>query len=294
LFRTNQATFDADLSELGLTDLFAANLSRADRARVAESTLAAFAPAPRFDHPQAAVRVDMHGTLGELGFTAATALEHLPSFRVSRELIDATLDPSADAQERLAMQPRPVTVEYGRFAVFSIDGSLDLAPLQVGLELAYMLSRELWSVGQGTFPANLPVPGKANIAHAGLRAEYIEGSEWVIVIESFFSYVLDVPNDPQRTWMFLENGRWATGVGAALSWTPDFGLGIELAAFVLTGPSVFFTPRVSYELTDGFEVEVGALIVEGESPPATIAPNLAIGGLFDTVDFAFIGLRYAL
>jgi hypothetical protein len=292
LFRANQSTIDAGLDSLDLTAAFAANLSRADRALIAESALAAFGPEPTLDSQQAAIRFDMHGTLGELGITAVTALEHLPSFRASQELIDATLDPSADAQERLALQPRPATVEYGRFAVFSIDGSIDLAPVQVGFELAYMLNRTLWAVGEGPFPLDLPVPESADIAHVGLRVEYVQGSEWLFVLESFFSYVLQIPADPQLSWMFLQDGRWAAGVGTAVAWTSEFGLGIELAAFGFSDLSLFFMPRVSYELFDGFAVELGAMIVEGDSPPPTITPNVAIGGLFDTVDFAFLGLRY--
>ncbi len=293
LFRTNQTGIDATLSELGLTSTFAANLTRADRARIAESTLAAFAPEATFMHPQAAARFDLYGTLGGLGFTAATALDHLPNLRVSQELIDASLDPSADAQERLAAQPRPVTLEYERFAVFSIDASVDLAPLLVGVELAYMLNRTLWAVGEGAFPRNIPIPSTANIAHAGLRAEYV-ATDWVFVMESFFSYVLDAPPDPQLSWMFLESGRWTAGLGAVVSWTSEFGLGLDVAAFGLTGYSLFFMPRLTYDLFEGLELELGALIVEGRTPPATITPNLTLGGMFDTVDSAFFGLHYVL
>lgn len=294
LFRMNQATIDAGLSELNLTGAFAANLSRADRARIAETTLATFAPSTSLSAQQAALRLDVHGTVGELAMTVATALEHLPSFRASQELIDATLDSGADAQARLAAQPRPVTVEYDRFVLLSVDGSIDIAPLQVGVELAYMLNRTMWAVGDGPFPLNVPVPERANIAHAGLRVEYVKGESWFFVMESFFSYVLSQPTNPQFSWMFLEDQHWVAGVGTAASWLSDFGLAVELAAFALSDRSIFFTPRVIYELLPGFEVEVGAFVVEGDNPPPTITPNLAFGGMFDTVDAAFVGVRYAL
>jgi hypothetical protein len=236
----------------------------------------------------------MHGIAGEIGITAATALEHSPSFRTSQDLIDATVNPeSVPAGQRLAANPRPITVEYNRFAVFSVDGSVDIAPVQLGIELAYMLHRTNYALGRGAFPLDLPQPDTSDMAQAGLRLEYTSGTEWLLAVESFFTYAMKPPSDPQRTWMFLEQGRYAAGVGGILAYSSEFGLGIELGAVGLTGPSLVFMPRVTYGFLRHFELEVGVLIVDGRTPPPTITPNLAIGGLYDTVDMAFVGLRYS-
>jgi hypothetical protein len=294
LFRMNQASTQAPLDQLGLTGAFAANVSRSDRARLADSTLAAFAPEPTFRDQQAAIRATMHGTAGELGFTAVTALEHLPSFNTSPALINATLNPNDQvAQDELARTARPVTFDYNRFAVFSMDGAVDIEPLSIGFEVAYMLHRTLYAIGDGPFPLDLPLPDTTDLAHAGLRVEYASGTEWIFVLESFFSYALSTPKDKQRSWLFLDDGRYAAGAGAVLAWNSEFGLGIELGAFGVTGPSVFFMPRIHYGITETFDLEVGAIIVEGRTPPATITPQLAIGGLYDTVDCAFVGVRYS-
>lgn len=292
LFRQNQEMVNEGLGQLGLTDLFAANLSRADRELLAESTLSAFGPAPTLGKPQAALRITTNGLAGELGLTVATALEHLPFFYVSQELIDATLDPdSPEAAQALAMQPRPVSVAYDRFALFALDGAIDVAPLSLGFELAYMMDRTLYTIGEGEFPLNLPIPDRTDVVQLGLRGEFVEGSEWLIAVESYALLTLDEPSDAQREWLFLQGGRYSLGAGLFGYWAPDWGLRVELGLIGMTGPSLFFLPKLGYSLIDEIEIEVGAVIVQGEAPPVVATGDIAIGAMYDTVDQAYVGLR---
>jgi hypothetical protein len=296
LFRQNQADVGSSLDMLGITSIngiLAANLSRGDRARIAESALAAFGPPATLSYPQGALRATYHGTLGELGLTAASALEHIPTFRVSQELIDATVDPmSEEAAVRLDMQQRPVQVEYNRFELLALDGAIDISPLSLGFEVAYMWNRTLYTLGRGAFPLNLPLPELTDMVQVGLRLEFVQGSEWLAAIEAYGAYTLSLPKDPNRDWMFFEQQRFSIGAGLAGAWSPEWGLRLELGAIVLNGPSLFLTPRVGYLLFDELEAEIGAVIVEGERPPTPVGPELAFGGLYDTVDQVYIGLRY--
>jgi hypothetical protein len=131
------------------------------------------------------------------------------------------------------------------------------------------------------------------MVQVGLRLEYVQGSEWLAAIEAYGAYALTLPDDPNRGWMFFEQNRYSFGVGLAGGWSPEWGLRVELGVVVLNGPSVFLTPRVGYLLFDELEAEIGAVIVEGERPPTPVGPELAFGGLYDTVDQVYIGLRYA-
>jgi hypothetical protein len=302
IFPPVQNSINDVLTSLGLTGSFAANLSRADRERLAESGLAAFAPEANLRSGQTALRATMHGLWGELGVTAATALEKLPAFRASPELVAVLRDPSStEALDRLQAQPRPVQIDYNRFAVFSADAAFDVAPLSLGFEAAYMLHRTLYAAGQADAVQALPQPDTSDFAQLGARLEYIDGSEWLVVLEASIGYALGLPAEAGRSWVGLPRGRYNPAAAMLLAWAPDFGLHVELGAALLAGPDAYIGARVGYELVHGFEVELGALLIEGAARGSSAnggafdnAAALAAGALFDDADQLYLGLRYKL
>ena len=306
-----------------LTALVRENLSRDDRALIASSGFSALAPEPTLSHPQAALRVTAHGPAGEIALTAATALEHLPSLVLSQSFVDYLYDSqSFGNQAALAANPRPLSVRYGRFFVLAADGAMDVGPFSLGAEVAFMKDRALYAMrdaasvegtpspgaadmAQAGAPGGTPSPGAADMVQVGLRGEWISSVEWVAAIEAFGAAALEKPRDGvckrprdaavngECTWMFLDNGRLLTGVAALVSFAPlETGWHLEVGAGLLTGPSLAFMPRVAYEVIDNLEVELGALVIEGERVPTSGAPDAALGGIFDNVDQAFVGLRY--
>jgi hypothetical protein len=299
LFPGNQK--NADLAYMSLEDLLPvdelraqlkSNLLRGARDRVAMSTLSAFAPNPTFVHPQGALRITTHGDFGELALTFATAKERLPTFQLSDKAIAALSNPDAPAQD----DPRPVTVEYPRFGVLSIDAAFDAPPFSLGFELSYQLHRVQYAVGtayEGD-PLAVPILGFTDIAQASGRVEYVESTTWLVGLEAFGSYAISVPSDPKRSWMFLESGHFMRGVAAMAAYSSDFGLKLQVGGAWLTGPAVVVVPRISYSFLDVFELEVGAFIIEGQAPPAFATPILSIGGIYTGLDHVFVGLRAAI
>lgn len=294
LFHVTEAQLMAG-SAMPIDGTLASYLSRADRERLAESGLAAFAPEADFRSQQAALRATLHGALGELSFTAATALEHLPAFYFSQAAIDYIRDPrTVEVVERFQRTTRPIRVDYGRFALLAIDGTVDISPLSVGFEAAYMLDRTLYTLGTGAYPDTLPVPETTDVVQVGARLEYVRGSRFLGAVEGFAAFAVSTPQNANRNWVFLENGRYIAGVVAAGAWQSDFGLRISLGAVAMTGFTLILAPRVAYELFDRFEVEVGSIIIQGPPPPLNVTPQIALGTLYDTTDLVFVGLSYAL
>ncbi|HKU39670.1 MAG TPA: hypothetical protein VJR89_16030 [Polyangiales bacterium] len=293
--RQTQASIDAETSSLGVANRLATYLSRADRERLAQSGLAALTPEPDLASQQAALRLTLHGAAGELAFTAATALEHVPALYFTQEAIDSIADPtSADVGARLAAAQRPVRVEYGRFAVIAIDGALDVTPLSLGFEAAYSWHRTLYTLGSGDYPDTLPLPDTTDVVQLGAKLEYVHESSWLVTLEAFGAYALEVPRDPGRGWMFLTAGRFLIGAALATVWSPWDRLRVTLGALAFTGPSVFLAPSLAYELLSGLEIELGGVIVQGPAPPLVVTPQLALGTLWDTTDQVFVGLVYTL
>jgi hypothetical protein len=290
-----QREVDSELSTLGVTRWLSQNLSRADRERFAQTGLAAFAPEPNLRSQQAAVRATMHGALGELSVTAATALEKLPALYFSQEAIAYVQNQSTpEVAEAFEMADRPIRVQYNRFALLSIDGAVDLPPLSVGFEAAYMFNRTLYTLGHGVYPGTLPLPDTSDVVQIGLRAEYVAGTELGVTAELFGAYTMRAPRDASRGWMFFEAERYVAGLAAAGAWAPEFGLKLEIGLVLMTGPTLVLAPRVGYMLLDALEVELGAILVEGQAPPLAVTPRIAIGTLYDTVDQVFAGFVVSL
>ena len=264
-------------------------LSRSGQARLAQSGLDAFAPDPTLKQPQAAARLTFRGAAAEGALTAATALERLPTIEVSPVLLLALADPSDANLDALAMVREPIAVEHGRFAVFSADGALDVGPIQLGAEGAFVVGRTLFAAQTG----QTPVAAKSNLAHLGLRLEFVQGEDWVLALESMAQYTLQEPDDPARAWMFLTEGRAMLAAIGFLGFSPaGTGMTLELAGGVLSGPSYLVLPRAEFGISDGLAAELGALVMGGERPGMPGDPAIALGGLYADVDQVFVGLRW--
>lgn len=287
------AAFDAIVPSAELQARLRSQFGRTARDRIASGALSAFTPEPSFTHPQAALRATAHGTAGELALMASTALEHLPTFRLSDAAIAAATGGAVNSNQPDAA---PISIEYPRFAVFSVDGAIDVAPVSIGFEAAYQLHRTMYAVGNAAAndPLSIPVPGTTDFLHGGTRIEYAQSRVWLFVLEAFASYALSVPGDPARRWAFLDSGRFFLGAGSVLGYSTDFGLHVQLGGAWLSGPTYVLSPRVSYDIVDEVSVEAGAFIVEGDAPPMLATPSLSLGGIYNTTDHVFVGLRCAL
>ncbi|MEY4583496.1 MAG: hypothetical protein RL701_8199 [Pseudomonadota bacterium] len=279
---------------------FKQNFLRSARDRLATSGISAFTPEPRLNHPQGALRATAHGMFGEVAATFATALERLPFMSLSQRQLDILERPEL---EDGTLDPNPVRIEYPRFAVIGIDGTFDVAPFSLGFELAYQFHRAQYALGSAWAPTanassvdtyGIPVVGFTDMVQGGARIEYTQSTTWLLAVEAFASYALSLPSDPQRGWMFFESGRFMRGVAGLAGYTSDFGLTIQIGLAWLSGPSIVFVPRIGYEIITQVTLEVGAFIIDGQTPPPFASPILAIGGVYNSVDHVFAGLRIAL
>jgi hypothetical protein len=203
-------------------------------------------------------------------------------------------------------------VHHDRFFVISLDGATDVGPFALGAELALMKDRTLYAMRETGADEGFPEPTALDLLQLGARAEYTASDEWLLAVEAFGAYALSQPGDDackkpvslvesshafsDCQYMLLDESRWLTGAVLLTSFSPaGLGLHFEVGGAVLTGPSLVLTPRIGYSLWDDLEVEVGALFVEGKSPGslgATNQPELALGGVYDSVDQVFVGVRY--
>lgn len=294
---------DMDAALMGLADILpvdqlraqlGARLLRSARDQIAQSTLSAFGPQPTPLHPQAAIRAGAHALFGEVAFTAATALEHLPALRLSDAAITSLATPDEASSD---FDPEPVRVEYNRFFLLSADLAIDLAPFSLGFELAYQFHRTLYAVGTA-FPEDrysVPVPGFSDIVQGGARVEWLQDTTWLFTLEMFGAIAVQLPDDPVRGWMLLEDGRLFRGAAAFLSYSTELGLQLQLGAAWISGPTVIVSPRIAYAVISQLELEVGAFVIDGQMPPTTfVTPILSLGGIFNNLDHVYAGLRGTL
>jgi hypothetical protein len=294
-------------------------LSRTGQGQLAESAFSAFAPQPSFKSPQTALRATMHGPAGELGFTAGTALEHLPALSFSQTFLDylGTLpnytswqrtceaEPLSDdcsrgimaarkADNALLADPHPIAVHYDRFELFSIDGATALGPLQVGAEVAYMLNRTQLSAPSlaGAKNGEVAVPVHTDMAHAGLRVEWVRGETWVIAVEASAERAVKLPHDPNRRYLFTTYYGWLLAALGFVTMAPfEEGPTFELGGGVLNGPSYILTPRLEQRIVDRFYIETGAYLLFGKRRPLQ-DPRVTLGGLYKDSNQVFVGLRW--
>jgi hypothetical protein len=302
LFPNNQNNTNAAFSQLDAQGIFPIdelraalrnNLGRSGRDRISSGLLAGFMPEPSFSHPQGAVRATAHGVFGEIAFTFATALEHLPTFRLSDAAIAQLSNPEMTSNE---FDPQPIRAEYNRFAVAAVDAAIDVAPFSLGFELSYQLHRTLYAVGtawEGD-PLGVPVPGYSDFAQAGARIEYTQDTTWLFGLEAFAMYAVSLPDDPRRGWALLESGRYYRGVAGLFGYSSDFGLKVQLSASWLSGPSVVFLPSVSYDIFSQLTIEAGIFLIDGQRPPMFATPILSLGGTYHYLENVFVGVRGAL
>jgi hypothetical protein len=122
-------------------------------------------PAPDFTTPQAQARLNVRGSTYEIGLSAGTALEKLPSLyatpafeRLLRdgdatailEVVDNLQLAPADPDDELTMngalnQLQLFDVAYHRYIQIGLDGSVDVAPLTFAFELTYSPSRHFYT-----------------------------------------------------------------------------------------------------------------------------------------------------
>ncbi|HET8936232.1 MAG TPA: hypothetical protein VFN67_22465, partial [Polyangiales bacterium] len=208
-FPLRQADVSADLNALGINNVVAENLSRADRERLAASGLSAFAPEVGLKKQQAALRMVAHGGFGEVALTAATVVEKVPSVYFSPEAIAYLADQKTpEVAEAFEAAVRPISIAYNRYTLLSLDAAFDVGPMSLGFEAAYNIKRTLPTLGSGPYPGTLPLPEQTDMVQVGARLEYLRGSEMFVTVEAFGMYALALPKDPTRGWMFLEGGRY--------------------------------------------------------------------------------------
>jgi hypothetical protein len=263
----------------------------ANSSQLADATnagLRALAPPPNLTEPQGAMRLTGRSSAGEVSLTVGTALERLPTLVLSRDLRNLFKNPcNARYQADIVANNDPfLRVVHPRFSVAAIDGATDIGPVQIGVELAHMQNRTLYAGKVG----ELPEAGSADLAQLGLRAEFAE-SDFAASVESFGLYALDEPGNPDQKWFFLEEGRWFRGISAAVRWTAG-RIALELLGIAASGPTFLMAPRIEWEALKQFYLELGMLVVEGPEPPAFGDPDVSIGGIYDGVDQAFVGVRW--
>jgi hypothetical protein len=287
--------------------------------KAAEDGLRFVGPAPNFKTPQAQTRLTMRGSSYEFGLSAGTALEKIPS---------VYLTPAAEAYAKagdvsgLVSNVRtevPVAaVEYHRYTTFGIDGSLDLAPLQLGFEFAFSPSRHLTAA---TFDgSHLPQPnvrtwiidpdathplGNVDDKHirkgvpllqGAFHVDWLHGETFAVAAEAFMVKAMQLPYDLTRDWWGFIPGKgiYAGGLlGGTYRPNPDSGRWrFDFSLVSLVGPSWIMMPQIELKVVDGFFVNVGAQIFEGPRPGLGGMQNINLGGLFSGYDQALIGFRY--
>lgn len=248
-----------------LATLWRDALSRSGQARLGEGAFAAFAPDPNLGSPQAGLRLTAHGPAGEIALTTATALEKLPTPSVGEDNI-----------------PR---IHYGRFGLLGIDAATAVGPVQLGVEVAYTTDRAVFSSGDD----DIATVHESDILHTALRAELIEGDEWLVAVEASCATMLaDPPSD--QDWLLTVERRFqlaAVGfVGYAIT---DIDLRLELGGGALVGPTYIVTPRVELRLWDQLYGEVGAYFIGGKG-----GSRWTLGSVYDDIDQVLVGLRWLI
>jgi hypothetical protein len=276
---------------------------RAARSRMLDAGNAAFLPEPDFTDPQGALRIAAHGVEGEVGITAGTAIERLPTTYMPPDLIEAIRNQQTEFEEN---DDIAVHVFYDRFYLFALDASTDVGPIQLGIETSYQFDRVMVSVPRDFWPRNLryydalledgawPLPGKTDLVQFNLNGEFLEGSEWMVVLEGIFMYSLYVPYAPDREWLSLHQGRYLVGGAAHMRWSPsDSGWTFEVSSVVTNGVNYLVAPRIETRLVSELYAEVGAFLVGTSGPSGNfIRQEIVTGYLYEGIDQAFVGLRW--
>ena len=288
------------------------SLSRTARAESARSGLNLFAPDPNLASSQVALRARLHGQAGELAFTVATALEKVPSYRLSsatvasvRALLGEELPPLFSKLQSLNDDVTTPTVaagdfeepgielSYGRFYAGSVDAALDVGAVQLGFEVSVGINRVMPVVGPLWDTARLVEYERALMGGVGVRAEYVGGDTWLAVLEANVGGALSRPSATYATgYLGLVDGQYQFSTVGLLAWNPG-PMRFELGAALSTDLSYFLMPRATLDVGRGMEFELG-LQVLGFVPFDKIlgGKDQVLGSRFDSLDQVYLGFRW--
>ncbi|MDB4974628.1 MAG: hypothetical protein JWN48_2969 [Myxococcaceae bacterium] len=280
-------------------------------------------PQPDFTNPQGQARLTMRGSRFEIAVSGGSALEKLPSIYVTpafeKYIRDGGGDgtatvsnPESTVFSGLKTRQSLVDASYHRYEQIALDGSVDIAPLTLGFELAFSPSRHLVAAstqlvtqGVSKVAANLPLPNVSQqivdyatdqngnvisgsnvtdksirkgvpLVQGALHLDWIKGEKFAIAVEGFFIQALKLPYDKTRDWWGFVGGKglYAGGIlGGTYRPDPDNGrFRFDASIVSLVGPSLIFMPQVEYHLLDPLYVSVGAQFFEGPIPSYNKSP----------------------
>jgi hypothetical protein len=223
--------------------------------------------------------------------------------------------------------------EYHRYYVAGVDGSFDIAPVQVNFEFAYSPSRRMYTfdgsgntlpmsdvskpladaddVGWGAQPCKSPVIACANdrsvrrgvqMVQAALHIEYLKEETLLLAAEGYLFQALELPHARNRHWLFFpkDKGTFLAGLIMANYNLQEGRYSFGLTTMVTSGPSYIIMPQIEFRLTDGFYLNIGAQFYEGPTPNnlvkgarRTVATNLTPAGIFSGYDNVYLGFRWS-
>jgi len=249
-----------------------------------------------FTNPQAAVRMTARLPPVEVSLTGAAVVDHLPAIEVSdrfaRYLKNPTLATSLPPAEALLDRGTPpITVTYPRYAVAALDASTHVGPLLVKGEAAITSRRNLYAADP--LGAEVPVPGRSPLLQTALGVEYVRGEELFVSVEGMMIHALTDSRLPGRRWMGFIDGRTLPGALLTARWSVGAPLTLGISAVALPGPSAFVMPQIEWRLREGLALQTGLFLVYGPEMGSPWASSLSLGGLFDGLDQAYAGLRWA-
>lgn len=337
---SNMPTSVADRGRSPITESFERSVDPSWQTVAGEANMRFVGPPPDFSHPQAEARINFRGSSFEVAVLGGTALEKVPAIYYTPDVNDAIVhqgtpkgdDAVSDLSEQIAAGYSVFDVEYHRYYLVGLDGSFDIAPMQISFELAYSPSRHLYA--QSRYHDRLPLPDVApditdpipatstlpgvpsNVTNASIRkgtqmvqaalhAEYLRGEELALVAEGYLFQALSLPHDQTRDWLGFKgkgNGTFVGGLIAGAYSLKEGKYRFDLSMLAMMGPSFIITPQFEAEVTDGFFLNVGVQIYEGPTPnnidkkgrpiPNYVATNLTAGGVLSGYDNVYLGFRW--
>lgn len=300
-------------------------------------------PAPDFSHPQAEMRMNFRGQSFEIALLGGTALEKVPSFYYTPLANSLLLGPGTSSDSQSAYfddVQRAATLaaaghtlsdfEYHRYFLAGLDGSFDIAPLQVGFEFSYSPSRHLYASDSTGYALPIPDTSKqiadeddarwtdpvqaANLGHvtdqsirkgvqmvmAALHLEYLKGESFLLAAEGYVFQALQLPHSKSRQWLGFpaDKGTYLAGLVTASYNLLEGKYRFDATFFATTGPSFVITPQIEFQVVEGFYLNVGAQFYEGPTPnnlnqPRRTATNLTLGGVLSGYDNVYLGFRWS-
>jgi hypothetical protein len=294
-----------------------------------ESVFRFVGPAPDFTTPQVQARLALRGSAYELGFSAGTALEKMPSIYLTplaQKIAQGDFGriTNGDVAARLPI----FSAEYHRFHLFGVDGSFDIYPITIGFELAYSPERHLYAatfdgsrvpqpnvteeiVDPRVVDINDPTidsddeldPGNVSdrsirkgtpLVQGALHIEWLKGETFALALEGFWVNALELPYDQSRDWIGFWRGKgaFAGGLLGLMYVVNDGQWRFQSSLVGLKGPSLIWMPQIELRVLESFFVNVGGQIYEGPNAGRGGRQDLTIGGLLNGYDQVFVGFRY--